>query len=74
MHPYNHFLKWLAIENPVRPMEPHERKVFEENDWKLIMAAQATISKKPSIEWLYLVHILTLKKKKATQATSLLWL
>jgi hypothetical protein len=23
-------------------MEPHERKVFEENDWKLIVSAQAT--------------------------------
>jgi hypothetical protein len=56
-------------------MEPHERKVFEENDWKLIMAAQATPSNKTFREWLYLVHILTffLKKKiMAAQATSLL--
>lgn len=27
-------------QNPSRPMEPHERKVFEENDWKLITASQ----------------------------------
>ena len=56
-------------------MEPHERKVFEENDWKLIMAAQAPLSNRTSIEWLYLVHILTFFEGKimAAQATSFLY-
>ena len=30
-------------QNPSRPMEPHERKIFEDNDWKLITASQVLI-------------------------------
>ena len=57
---------YLAMENPSRPMEPSERKVFEENDWKLITASQPNTMEMPPLSqcspWLCM-NILSLSDK-----------
>jgi len=57
---------YLAMENPSRPMEPSERKMFEENDWKLITAAQPSTMYMPPLSqcspWLCM-NVLSLSDK-----------
>ncbi|EKX53778.1 hypothetical protein GUITHDRAFT_100748 [Guillardia theta CCMP2712] len=57
---------YLALENPARPMEPFERRIFEENDWKLITAAQPNTMEMPALSqcspWLCM-NVLSLSEK-----------
>jgi glycine amidinotransferase len=57
---------YLAMENPARPMEPYERKIFAKNDWTLIKAAQPNTLEMPPLSqcspWLCM-NILSLSDK-----------
>jgi len=57
---------YLCLENPSRPMEPHERQIFKDNDWKMITAAQPNTMEMPPLSqcspWLCM-NVLSLDEK-----------
>jgi len=57
---------YLCIENPSRPMEPYERAIFADNDWKIIKAAQPNTMEMPPLSqcspWLCM-NVLSLDSK-----------